>query len=124
VKSGSSINALKVGDSIELYGGYDYDPLYLKNPTANKRAGVVIQFIPGQNSTPAAVVRLSEKIKGDSISGNILVLELRYVGQTWTNPTPVGIELCDFIPEKKSWKNRRQGEYIEAAATVKIVKSK
>ena len=112
---------LKVGDNIELSGGYDYDPLYLKNPSSSKRSGTLIQFIKGQDEYPAAVVKLDLKISGQKITGDIVVLELRHVGQTWQNPTPVHIELCDFMPEDKTWKDRKQGEWIEAAATVTLV---
>ena len=115
---------LQVGDKIELSGGYDYDPLYLKNPPASARSGTVIQFIKGQNEAPAAVAKLDQKISGQKITGDIVVLELRYVGQTWQEPTPVHIELCDFMPEDKTWKERKQGEWLEAAATVTLVKTK
>jgi len=56
-------------------------------------------------------------------SGNIIILDLRYVGQTWKQPGPVHIELCDFMPENKAWKDCKQGEWIEAAATVKLMKA-
>ena len=114
--------SLQVGDKIELSGGYDYDPIFLKNPPADKRTGIVVQFIKGQNEPSAAVVRLDQKISGQKITGDIVVLELRYVGQTWQNPTPVHIELTDFIPEDKPWKDRKKGEWVEAAATVTLVK--
>jgi hypothetical protein len=113
---------LQVGDKIELSGGYDYDPLFLKNPPGTKRTGTVIQFIKGQNDTPAAVVRLNEEITGKEITGDIAVLELRYEGQTWKDPSPVHIELCDFLPKDTIWKDRKQGEWIEAAATVKVIR--
>ena len=112
---------LQVGDKIELSGGYDYDPLYLKKPPASKRRGTVIQFIKGQDESPAAVVKLEQKISGEKITGDIVVLELRHVGQTWQKPTPVHIELCDFMPEDKTWKDRKQGEWVEAAATVTLI---
>ena len=115
---------LKVGDKIELSGGYDYDPLFLKNPPASKRSGTVIQFITGQNESPAAVVKLDQKFSGEKITGDIVVLELRHVGQTWQEPTPVHIELCDFMPDNKTWKDRKQGEWVEAAATVTLVQPK
>ena len=113
--------SLQVGDRIELYGGYDYDPLYLKNPPDSKRSGTVIKFINGQNESPAAVVKLDEKITGEKITGDIAILELRHVGQTWKEPTPVHIELCDFMPEDKVWKDRKQGEWVEAAASVRLI---
>jgi hypothetical protein len=56
---------LQVGDKIELSGGYDYDPLFSKNPPASKRNGTVIQFITGQNDSPAAVVKLDQKFSGE-----------------------------------------------------------
>jgi hypothetical protein len=112
---------LQVGDKIELSEGYDYDPIYLKNPPASKRDGTVIEFIKGQNEAPAAVVKLDQKISGERITGDIVVLELRLVGQTWQEPSPVHIELCNFMPENKAWKERKQGEWIEAAATVTLV---
>ena len=114
---------LQIGDKIELSGGYDYDPIYLKNPPATNRKGTVIQFIKGQNEEPAAVVKLDQKISGEKVAGDIVVLELRHVGQTWQEPTPVHIELCDFMPEDKAWKDRKQGEWLEAAATVKLIQS-
>jgi hypothetical protein len=112
---------LQVGDKIELSGGYDYDPLFLKNPPASKRTGTIIKFITGQDETPAAVVKLDRKISGQKVTGDIVILELRQVGQTWQEPTPVHIELCDFVPEDKAWKDRGQGEWVEAAATVTLV---
>ena len=115
---------LQVGDKIELSGGYDYEPLFLKNPPASKRSGTIIQFIKGQNESPAAVVKLDQNVSGEKITGNIVVLELRHVGQTWQEPTPVHIELCDFMPEDKTWKDRKQGEWVEAAASVTLVTPK
>ncbi len=93
---------LEIGDRIEIYGGYDYDPLFLKKPRANKRNGKVIDFIEGQNTAKAAVVRLENVIFGNNLSGDIVVLELRYLGQTWASQGPVHVELCDFIPENKA----------------------
>jgi hypothetical protein len=114
---------LQVGDKIDLSGGYDYDPLFLKSPAASKRTGTLIKFIKGQNETPAAVVKLDNEISGQKVTGDIVILELRHVGQTWQEPTPVHIELCDFMPEDKAWKDRRQGEWVEAAATVTLVQT-
>ncbi|UPT68515.1 MAG: hypothetical protein M0D57_07760 [Sphingobacteriales bacterium JAD_PAG50586_3] len=113
---------LQVGDKIELFGGYDYDPIYLRNPDAAKRLGTVIKFIKGHNEELAAVVKLDEIIFGEKISGDIVVLELRHEGQTWQEPSPVHIELCNFMPENKTWKDREQGEWVEAAASVKLTK--
>ena len=112
---------LQIGDKIELSGGYDYDPLFLKNPPANTRTGTVLNFIEGQNDAQAAVVRLDETISGETLTGNIVVLEIRYEEQTWDDPGPVHIELCDFMPDNKAWKDRKQGEWVEGAATLRII---
>jgi len=117
-----SVKTLKVGDRIQLSGGYDMEPLYLKNPPSVDRTGQVIQFIKGQNKTPAAVVKLDNLISGEKITGDIIILEPRYVGQNWQDDGlgSVHIELCDFLPDDEEWKNRKQGEWIETAASWKI----
>lgn len=113
---------IKPGDRIEVTGSYDYDPLYLKNPPANKRTGTVLKSIIGQNDTPALVIKIDEVISGNIVKGDIIVLELRHKGITWKKKEPsVQIELCDFVPENKAWKDRRQGEWIESAATFKKI---
>ena len=65
---------LKIGDKIEFSGGYDYDPLYLKNPPSSKRSGTLIQFIKGQDEDAAAVVKLDQKISGQKITETLLYL--------------------------------------------------
>ncbi len=112
---------LEVGDIIKFRGGYDYDPLFLKNPPNRERIGKVIKFIPGQNKEQAAVVKLDFPITAQGTTGDIFVLELRYVGQTWETDGPVHIELCDFMPEDKSWQERRQGLWIESHASFEIL---
>ena len=115
---------LQVGDKIILFGGYNRDPLNLRNPPAENRIGMVVQFIKEQNKTPAAVVKLDYQISGDKITGDILIIEPRYVDQDWQDNglSPVHIELCDFLPENEEWKFRKQGEWVEAAASWKILK--
>jgi hypothetical protein len=112
---------LKVGDRIALFQGYDGDPKYLKHPPDSQRRGEIVKFITGQNEQLAAVVKFDQKFSGDSITGDIAVLELGLVGQTWQQPSPVHIELCDFMPEDKPWKDRRKGEWVEAAASVTLL---
>lgn len=113
---------INIGDKIELSGGYDFEISYLKNPRADKRTGKIIQFIAGQNKTPAVVAKLDQIISGDKIKGDIVVLELRHQDATWTDDSfTVQIELCDFIPDNKPWKDRKQGEWVESAATLKKI---
>jgi hypothetical protein len=109
---------LKVGDKIQLFGGYDFDPIFLKNPPAEYRYGTVISFIKNDNRTNA-VVRLDQAITGEEITGDILVLSLRYVDQTWQEPSPVHIYLCNYLPRDNEQVN---GEWVEAAATLRLYK--
>ena len=72
---------LKIGDRIQIGGGYDMEPQWLNKN--QHYTGVVKAFIPGQNDSPAAVVKLDEPITFEEIKGDIIVLELRYVGAKW-----------------------------------------
>jgi hypothetical protein len=81
--------------------------LFLQNPPAGKRTGTVICFIEGKNKEKAAVIRLDCKITGSKITGDMAVLELRYMDQTWREPGAVHLELCEFMPEDKPWSERQ-----------------
>jgi hypothetical protein len=121
--------SLKVGDRVIVCGGYDYNAAWLAaNPEGY--CGRVAAFIPGQNETPAAVVKLDEElvlpdgagaVQGREVRGDFLVLELGHVGTDWSTPTPrIHVELCDFVPEEVSWENRSQGAWVESHATYRI----
>ncbi len=107
--------ALAVGDRLGLSGGYDYEPRWL--PHGHHYLGTLIAFIPGQNSTPAAVVKLDTPITVDEVTGDMVVLELRYAGATWKETETVHVELCAFVPEPKPWQHRAKGKWVESHAT-------
>ena len=106
---------LRVGERIELGGGYDREPAWLAGKV--RVAGTVHHFMPGQNNLPAAVIKLDAPITVEGLTGNILVLELRYVGGEWESTGTVHVELCDFEPEEKRWQDRRHGKWVESHAT-------
>jgi len=110
-------STLNVGDKIRLSGGYDMEPKWLAGK--NFHSGTVTEFIPGQNQTPAAVVKLDAPITFDETTGDIVVLELRYEGAKWAEKEIVHVELCNFIPEPASWKFRKQGKWVESHASYK-----
>ncbi len=83
--------------------------------------GKCITFIKGQNKQPAAVVELDEAISFENISGKIIVLELRYAGASCTKNEVVHVELCNFMPEDKPWKDRAQGVWVESHASYAIL---
>lgn len=106
---------LRTGDRVRLSGGYDMEPPWLSGVAAVE--GTVASFIPGQNKQPAAVIKLDVPLVAKGATGDTLVLELRYEGATWGAMETVHVELCDFTPEVKRWKDRRQGKWIESHAT-------
>ena len=110
-----------VGDRIRLSGGYDQGPGWLCG--ASHFDGVIAAFIPGQNVQQAAVVRLESPITFEGVTGEYVVLELRYGGAEWNETDTVHVELCDFYPEAKAWQHRRQGKWVESHATYKRVAS-
>ena len=66
-----------------------------------------------------AVVRIDAPVEANGVSGDILVMELRWVGATWKSGAVAHIELCDFEPEEKPWQDRRRGEWVESHATIR-----
>ena len=107
------------GDRVFLSGGYDMEPLWLCGRRGHR--GVIERMIPGQNDQPAALVKLDEPIEVDGVTGRYLVMELRYVGAAWNVPSATAhVELCDFVPEAKPWKNRRQGKWVESHSTIEL----
>ena len=71
----------------------------------------------GQHDAPAAVAHLDAPISIDQMTSQVVVLELRYKGASCVCSNTVHIGLCDFEPEAKTWKDRRQRKWIESHAT-------
>jgi len=107
--------SLQIGDLVQLSGGYSFGPEWLAGAASVQ--GSVVAFIPGQNELQAAVIKLRRAITCKNVTGDILVLELRYVGAIWEPSGTVHVELCDFTPEAKPWRDRNKGEWVESHAT-------
>ena len=110
---------LQLGDRLELSGGYDPGSMWLSEKDAVY--GTVAKFIPGQNIPPAALIKLDEPLLTEGVTGEFVVLELRYRGAEWSQTETVHVELCDFEPEQARWQDRRQGKWVESHATYKRV---
>lgn len=111
---------LKQGDRVFVFGGHSMNPKWLDGKEGY--AGILEQFIPGQNEMPAAVIRMNESITAEGISGEVLVLSLRYANATWQSGAIVHLELCDFEPDSTQWQDRRKGKWIESAASIRLLK--
>ena len=112
-------DSLTIGDRLQISGGYEPNPGWLSGRALIR--GTLTEFIPGQNGSPAVVVQLDEPISGETTSGAVVVLQLRYADAKWEQTETVHVELCDFVPEPKVWKDRRQGEWVESHATYQLV---
>jgi len=107
---------LVAGDRLVIFGGYDYQPKYLGDN--QNYIGQIMKFIPGQEGRKTApVLKMDKPIQFDSLVGDYLVLETRYVGQDWNQYGPVHVELCDFEPDSIEYKLRRKGMWIESHAS-------
>jgi len=112
-------DSLTIGDRLLLGGGYQPNPGWLSGKAAV--SGTLIDFIPGQNGSLAVVLQLDEPISGESRTGSTVVLQLRYADVKWEPTGTVHVELCDFLPERKVWNDRPQGEWVESHATYRLV---
>ncbi len=106
-----------IGQGVVLSGGYDpvREPKWLHGQES--RHAHIAKIIPGQNKDPALVVEFDKPFEVDGYSARFAVLELRYEGAKWRSGETCHIEICDFIPEDKPWKDRKQGKWIESHAT-------
>jgi hypothetical protein len=110
-----------IGDRVCLNGGYDFEPQWLGGKSQVQ--GTITDFIPGQNDTPAIIVRLDAPISMDDVSGEIVILELRYEREEWRDRNTVHVEVCDFVPEPMAWQFRRQGRWVESHATFQLLQN-
>jgi hypothetical protein len=119
---------LQVGDRVWVGGGYDSDPAWMAGAGDDLGyRGTVLEFIPGQNLQPAAVIKLDDKIilpegagaaRRQELRGTFLALELGHEGTDWATPRPrIHVELCDFRPDSRQWQERRKGVWVESHAT-------
>ena len=105
-----------MGDRITLSGGYFPHAAWLRERTHH--AATVVRFVPGQNPPPALVAKLDEPMTVEGHTGEIVLLELRYVGAEWHDGAIAHMELCDFMPENIPWDQRPRGYWLESHTSV------
>ncbi len=114
---------LKIGDRVKLFGGYRIPPEWLCGNEAYY--GTVISFIKGPFKKLDAAVKLDKKITYANLSGDIIVLTLRYTDATWRKGEIVHIHLFDSLPDEKDWSNlneeKWQATHVESHACYRIV---
>ena len=110
---------LKIGDKIELGGGYDYEPEYLKHSPSNTLSGKVIEFIESDDYIKA-VIELENEIIYRELTSNIVLINLRYVDQTWSyhDINVVGV----YLTEKNYKASNCKSIHIESHACWRLKK--
>lgn len=110
---------LKTGDKIELYGGYDNEPEYLKHSLSDTIPGKVIEFVESNNYIKAAV-ELENEIIYEELTSDIVLINLRYVDQTWSyqDINVVGV----YLTEKNYKVPNCKSIYIESHARWRLKK--
>jgi hypothetical protein len=117
----NQIGHLKIGDKVELYGGYDRELEYLQNPSADTRKGKVIDFtFRGHKNNSMAVIKLDYEIICKGFSSDIVIISQRYMNQTWNykDINVVGVTLVEKNYLKKNFKSI----YIESHSSWRIIK--
>lgn len=117
----------KIGDRVRLSGGFEPRPVWMGGQQSFE--GKIVRFVPGTHEPLAAVVRLDTPISltdvrnGKMVSGDVLVLELRFFGAQWKDSETVQIELRDSLPERKPADQRSHGLWVESHATYRVIKT-
>jgi len=106
----------RIGQEVSLSGGYDMLPKWLQGQ--ERRKAHIVKGIPGQNKEVALVIQFNESFEIDGYTANYAVLELRYEEAKWMTGETCHVEICDFMPEDKTWKDRKQGKWVESHATI------
>lgn len=117
----------KVGDRVRLSGGYEPRPVWMGGQSSFE--GKIVRFVPGTHEPRAAVVKLDAPISltdvrnGKTVSGDVLVLELRFLGAEWRDSETVQVELRKTLPERKPAVERSHGLWVESHATYRVIKN-
>ncbi len=116
----------KIGDRVRLSGGFEARPVWMGGQSAFD--GTIVRFVPGTHEPRAAVIRLDTPISltdvrnGKTVSGDVLVLELRFFGAEWKDSETVQVELRNTLPERKPADERSHGLWVESHAIYRVIK--
>jgi hypothetical protein len=112
---------------IRIRGGFDDLPR--RRSGHDVVTGTIEAWMPGQNTEPACLVHLDDPVtaEGDiggdrrTVTGEYVVLELRYAGQVWERSGVVHVELCAERPPPLPWAERSPGAWVAAQAVYELV---
>ena len=110
-----------------MSGGYESRPTWMGGKQSFD--GTIVRFVPGTHEPRAAVVRLDAPISltdvrnGKTVAGDVLILELRFLGAQWKDSETVQIELRNSLPERKPATERSHGLWVESHAIYRVIRN-
>ena len=119
---------VEIGDRLEVTGGYDYDPKWLKGKEGC--VGTVVGFLwEGEDRRQKLVLDLGEDFHTCEFKGRYLVLFLRNPGSQWEDEGVVHVVVGSSIPKDVEsigvTSDPKSGfKWVEAAASYKILSKK
>ena len=119
---------VEIGDRLEVTGGYDYDPMWLKGKDGC--IGTVVQFLwEGDDRRKKLVLDLGEDFHTCEFKGRYLILTPRYMEAQWEDEGIVHVVVGSSIPRDVESvgvaSDPKSGfKWVEAAASYKILSKK
>jgi len=119
---------VEIGDKLQVTGGYDYNPIWLKG--RDSCVGTVIRFLwEGDIRKRKLVLDLGEDLHTCEFSGRYLILFLRDSGSNWENEGVVHVVVGNCVPKDVLSigvaSDPDSGfKWVEAAASYKVLGKK
>lgn len=89
---------IHLGDKISLKGGYDGDPEWLKG-VPQGFLGTAKKFLAQNTGEPLLVLELENEASIMGVTGNYLILSLRYVEAKWEDKGICHVVIAANIPD-------------------------
>jgi hypothetical protein len=104
------------GDRLWLFGGWDRNPAW-RNGADNLMATVEDILIAGDGGQARLLARLSQPLTLNGVTGELLLLSLRYRGASWSDAGICHIVLCSERPGSgKWWEDKSRFTWVESHA--------
>ena len=121
------MNRLAPEDRIQLSGGYDYEPKWLK-PDGSGYNARVLHFIDNGiekrsgDERLSAIIQFEEEIEFEGMTGKYGLIMGRWEGQTWDSDGVVHLHLLENeISEIKNF-SKDTSRWMESHANYKTIK--
>ena len=107
---------MKPGDRIWLFGGWERNPAWRKG-SDNLLAIVEEIVVADDGGQGRLLTRLSQPLTVNGVTGELLLLSLRYRGASWSDAGICQIILCAERPGSgKWWEDKTRFAWVESHA--------